>query len=508
MKIGIIHKTPINRIKRFSFFLFVFLVFTTDILAFSQEKNIDNLQFKSLDTALNLAELKLNATLEELAYNSTLHPAHTDRVTGKWDSNHLSRNEWTSGFFSGSLWYMYKITGDESWSDYAANWTIDLEPVAHLSHDHDTGFRIFNSFGNGYKLVEQRSYYRTILRAASTLSKRYNSRIGAIKSWDWSEIGNFPVIIDNLMNLELLFWASEANEKWYEIARKHAEFTLNHHMRPDGSTYHIVDFTDDGMVIDKFTTQGCDSKSSGCGEKSVWARGQAWAIYGFTMIYRYTGEQQFLDAAIAASEYYIQHLPNDFIPIYDFFEPISSNRSKDTSSAAIAASGFFELYSFTENLKYFNTAVQILESLTTPEYSNIHTNSNSILRQTTIHRGFGNVGTSYADYYYLEAIVRYLELTGNVFPETEKMSTLFLDQNYPNPFNNLTTIFYSLENEGLADLSVYDISGRKIQTIIHESHPSGTHRAVFDGSGISSGVYFYVLRVNGDIITRKMTFLK
>ena len=465
-------------------------------------------QLHSIDAALNLAETKLMGTLKELSFNSELHPGHTVRDTGRWDTEYMKRSEWTSGFFSGSLWYMYQISGEEHWRDFATNWTEDLTEAATISYDHDTGFRIFSSFGNGYKLMENRRYFRTLLRAASTLADRYNPEIGAIKSWDW--IGNFPVIIDNLINLELLFWAAKAIDidEWFEMARNHAELSLMHHMRADGSSYHIVDFNNNGSVSRKFTTQGCDQSAQGCGPVSVWARGQAWAIYGFTMIYRYTGDQQFLNAAIDASNYFINNLPADYIPFYDFHEPYRSVRTKDASAAAISASGFFELYTFTNDNKYFNTAVEILEALTSETYSSINTSSNSILQQSTIHRGKGDVGTSYADYYYLEAIVRYLLIKESDFPEIEKKSVLYLDQNYPNPFNNSTNIYFSIQSEGVVNLSVYDINGRKIQTLENRFLPSGSYRSVFNAGSYPSGVYFYILNLNGERITKKMTLLK
>ena len=477
-------------------------------MGYSQSLPQNANRFNSLESALDHADKKLNGTLLELSFNPKLHPAHTVRETGKWDETALSRNEWTSGFFSGSLWYMYKISGDQNWKEIAELWTADLEEAATISGDHDTGFRIFNSFGNGYKLLENRAYYRVLLRAAGTLSNRYNPTIGAIKSWDW--IGNFPVIIDNLINLELLFWTAEKIESptLYNQALNHADLSLTHHMREDGSSYHVVDFADDGTVIDKFTTQGCNSKAPGCGDRSVWSRGQAWAIYGFTMIYRYTNEKRFLDAAISASNYFIDNLPEDRIPIYDFFEPVRSVRSKDASAAAIAASGLFELYSFTKDIHYFNTAVDILESLMTESYSTINSDSNSLLKKSTLHRGKGNLGTSYADYYFLESIIRYMELTQVVLPNIQKENKLFLDQNFPNPFNNSTIIYYTIEQEGRVELSIYDYTGRHVQTIVNKTLPSGNYDHVFNSSGLRSGVYFYVLRSNGQTLSKKMTLLK
>lgn len=476
----------------------------------SQTLPQDSNRFYNLDGALDHAKNKLNGTLLELNYNPKLHPSQTVRETGKWDKSKLEREMWTSGFFSGSLWYMYRITGDEHWKETAEMWTADLEATALYSNDHDTGFRVFNSYGNGYKLLEYRSYYRVLLRAARTLSSRYNPSIGGIKSWDWDEIGNFPVIIDNLMNLELLFWAAETieNRVLFDQALSHADLSLTHHMREDGSTYHIVDFSDNGTVLDKFTTQGCSSISPGCGDRTVWARGQAWAVYGFTMIYRFTKEERFLQAAIKASDYFIENLPEDRVPIYDFFEPIPSVRSKDASAAAIVASGLFELYSFTNDIHYFNTAVEILESLTSDNYSTIHSDSNSLLKKSTIHRGMGNVGTSYADYYYLEAIIRYMKLVQEELPIIEPENNLFLDQNYPNPFNNSTLIYYATEHEGRVELSIYDYTGRRVQTLVDRTLPAGNYNIVFNSSGFPSGVYFYVLRSNRQTLSKKMTILK
>lgn len=476
--------------------------------SFSQTLPQDANRFHSLDIALDHAENKLNGTLLELSFNPKLHPSQTDRKTGKWDKSRLDRYEWTSGFFSGTLWYMYRITGDERWKETAEMWTADLEDAATISHDHDTGFRIYNSFGNGFKLLNNRSYYRVLIRGASTLSNRYNPNIGAIKSWDW--IGNFPVIIDNLMNLELLFWAAETtdNRDLYEQALSHADLTLTHHMREDGSSYHVVDFSNDGKVIDKFTTQGCNSRAPGCGERSVWARGQAWAVYGFTMIYRYTQEERFLQAAIKASDYFIDNLPEDRVPIYDFHEPVPSVRSKDASAAAIVASGLFELYSFTNNVHYFNTALDILESLTSENYSTINSDSNSLLKQSTLHRGKGNLGTSYADYYYMEAIMRYMEMIHVQFPKIEPENILYLDQNYPNPFNNSTLIYYTTEQEGRVELSIYDYTGRRVQTLVNRSLPAGHYDVIFNNSGLPSGIYFYVLRSNRQTLSKKMTILK
>ena len=481
--------------------LFISLNLYPEDNVFSQKSNIQTFHSQSLQSALSHIENKLLQTLDEISYNPTLHPGHTNPLTGRWDLDHLGRDQWTSGFFAGSLWNMYLLTGDENWKELAYSWTEDLEPMISATHDHDTGFRIFSSYGNGYKITQRRSYYRTLLQAANTLSQRFNPEIGAIKSWDWT--GTFPVIIDNLMNLELLFWVAQKsdNNRLYTIAKSHAEISQKHHMREDGSSYHIVDFDNNGNVSRKFTTQGA-------GPNSVWARGQAWAIYGFTMIYRFTGEQKFLDAAEAASQYFIERLPEDFIPLYDFFEPYTSVQTKDASAAAVAASGFFELYEFTNNTLYFNTAVEILNSLSSERYSTINSALSSVLQESTLHRGFGRVGTSYADYYYLEAIVRFKEIMQEEFPALQVNSFLYLDQNYPNPFNNRTVIYYSIEQSGDTELTVYDLHGRRIRTLVNGLKAAGSYNVAFDASGLSSGVYIYKLKSNGALLTRKMTIIQ
>lgn len=456
--------------------------------------------FHFYDQSVSHAEQKLKQTLIEISYNTSLHPSQTIPETGKWDAR--SREDWTSGFFAGSMWYLNWITQDLYWEENAQLWTEDLKPMSLNTGDHDMGFRIFSSFGNGYKTHQWRSYQKVILQSAATLAKRYNPEIKAIKSWDW--IGNYPVIIDNLLNLELLFWASTNGgiDEWYDIAVHHAETSLEHHMRSDGSTYHIVDFDDYGNVNWKDTRQGY-------GPNSVWARGQAWAIYGFTMIYRFTENEKFLNAAQSAANYFIENLPDDQIPIYDFLEPEPSVQSKDVSAASITASALFELYTFTNNVAYYNKAVDILTALTQEPYSSINSDDSSILRLSTIHRGMDKRGTSYADYYFLEALVRYGTLNGIIMPQlSQRPEQIYLEQNYPNPFNDSTIVYYSIENEGFVELSIFDINGRKIQTLVNSLHQIGNYQVTINASNLASGLYLYQLKTNQNTLTKKMIVIK
>ncbi|MDZ7720271.1 MAG: glycoside hydrolase family 88 protein [Balneolaceae bacterium] len=491
MKLGIYH-------------LFTLLIFVTANvdLSFSQPY-ADLRNFLFLNDAINLADQKLEKTLEEISFHKTVHPAHTDTVTGEWIT--FDRNEWTSGFFAGTLWFMYQLTGEEKWQEYAQKWTHDMKSTAYKSSDHDVGFRIVGSYGNGFKLTDQPEYLKIILQGAYSLSKRYNPDIGAVKSWDpWTELNAVnPVIIDNLMNLELLFLAAKhsGRNEWKDIAITHANTTIEHHLRQDGSTYHIVDFNKNGSVNRKFTIQGYD-------KNSVWSRGQAWAIYGFTMAYRYTKNPDFLKAATTVADYFLENLPVDHVPWYDFREPAIPNTTKDASAAAIASSGLIELYSFTNNPDYFNNAVDILNSLMSDEYSSKQTDDSSILLRSTIHRGDSERGTIYADYYFLEAIIRYKNQIESEFPYLETQSFFQLGQNYPNPFNNQTQFYYSVENAGNVNIDLYNLAGRKIKTLFSGFREPGSYLIQVNASNLASGFYIYAIQSHDMRKSKKMLLIQ
>ncbi|MHC4945291.1 MAG: glycoside hydrolase family 88 protein [Planctomycetota bacterium] len=245
---------------------------------------------------------------------------------------------WTSGFFPGCLWLLFERTGNPAHRTWAENWTAGLEGEKFNTTTHDIGFMLFNSFGNGYRLTQDPLYLDVLLQAAESLATRYDPVVGCIRSWDWGS-WQFPVIVDNMMNLELLLWASKngGQSAWRDMAISHAEKTLENHVRPDGSTCHVVDYDPaTGGVIAMSTWQGYSADST-------WARGQAWAIHGFTMVYRETLDPAFLDAARRIADFYIENLPDDLIPYWDFDAPGIPNTARDTSAAAIAASGLIEL---------------------------------------------------------------------------------------------------------------------------------------------------------------------
>lgn len=337
--------------------------------------------------------------------------------------------DWTSGFFPGVLWLLHYHTKDEYWKKEAIHFTELLSPIQHFTNHHDVGFMIMSSYGLGYALNKDKDYEQVLINSANALITRYREKAGTIQSWDKrvSRTGipwECPVIIDNMMNLELLFKVTKltGNPVYYDIAIKHADNTLKNHIRPDNSTYHLVNYDlATGKVTDKDTWQGFS-------RNSTWARGQAWGIYGFVMCYRETGEQRYLDATIRLTDFYLNHknLPADLIPLWDFnvgepgyvpdweYKPNGDNTiSRDASAAAIMASALLELSTMSPELhkKYFKVAETMIKNLSSPRYfADLRTNGGFILKNSVgnMPRGLEiDVPLNYADYYYLEALYRY-----------------------------------------------------------------------------------------------------
>jgi unsaturated chondroitin disaccharide hydrolase len=270
------------------------------------------------------------------------------------------------------------------------------------------GFQIFNSFGNGYRLTKNPEYKEIILKTADTLATLFNPKAGTILSWPHNKMGGHNTIIDNMMNLELLFWASKngGNKKLYDIAVKHAETTMANHFRPDNTSYHVVIYDyETGKKIKGRTAQGYS-------DDSMWARGQAWAIYGFTMTYRETKDPKFLDFAHKLTRVYLDKLTTeDLIPYWDFNAPDIPNAPRDASAAAIVSSALLELSSYTKdkNLKneYLTKSKKMIVSLS-DHYQSRDVNS-AFLLHSTGHKPAGSeidCSINYADYYYLEALLR------------------------------------------------------------------------------------------------------
>ena len=324
----------------------------------------------------------------------------------------VPEDDWVSGFFAGSLWYMYELTGDEKWAEDAVHFTEKLDTIQYLKWHHDIGFMINDSYGNGYRLKNIEPYRQVLINAAQSLATRFRPVAGIIQSWNvvnngWqSERGwECPVIIDNMMNLDLFFDVTEmtGDSTYFNLAVSHADKTLENHFREDNSCFHVVDYSlTDGSVRRRCTAQGAADDSS-------WARGQAWAIYGYTNAYMNTGYQRYLDHAKNVAAFILNHpnLPEDMVPYWDFDRP---GEYRDVSSAAIIASALYRLYSITGDKSYFDAADKMILSLSKAPYlAEPGTNGGFLLKHSVgsiPHGSYIDVPLNYADYYFLEALIR------------------------------------------------------------------------------------------------------
>lgn len=366
----------------------------------------DNLAKESLDVAVRQYTL----SIEEIG-DSDQNP----RTAENGVLRKVSSRDWTSGFYPGCLWYLYEYSGDKKFREAAQKFTMNLQQEQYNNSTHDLGFMMYNSFGNAYRLTSEAEYKDVLIQSAKTLATRFNPVIGCIKSWDHNQDKwQYPVIIDNMMNLELLFWAArETHDKdLYKIALTHAETTMKNHYREDHSSWHVVDYdTISGEVLHKHTHQGY-------AHESAWARGQSWGFYGFTMVYRETGEQKFLDQARNIADFLLNHenLPEDMVPYWDFNAPNIPDEPRDASAAAILCSGLYELSTYLgeEGEKYKGAADKILKSLSSEKYrAGIGENDNFILMHSVGHMPNNSevdVPIIYADYYFIEACMRKLAL--------------------------------------------------------------------------------------------------
>lgn len=364
-----------------------------------------------VDSELNYCKRQINKSLSRIG-DSTMMPRNILSGQSDWNLVPVRIEEWTAGFWPGILWYDYENTKSEEVLDAARHYTDILEPLTTLpAYDHDLGFQLFCSYGNGYRLTGDEKYKQIILNTADTLATLFNPRAGTILSWPREvEPNNWPhnTIMDNMLNLEMLYWAAAngGNKELYDIATKHAETTMKYQFREDGSNYHVVVYdTIDGHFIKGITHQGY-------ADETMWARGQAWAIYGYTMVYRETRDKKFLRFAEKVTDVYLKRLPEDYVPYWDFDAPNIPDEPKDASAAAITASALIELAQLEDTpakaKEYRDAALKMLMSLSSPEYRSGETNSAFLLRSVG-HKPNGsevNASINYADYYYIEALTR------------------------------------------------------------------------------------------------------
>ncbi len=318
---------------------------------------------------------------------------------------------WCSGFYPGTLWYLYEYTKDESLKTEAIRSTTLLEKEKNNKGTHDLGFMLYCSYGNGYRLTKENSYRNVMITGAQSLSTRFNPIIGCIKSWNSNSRWQFPVIVDNMMNLEFLCEMTKlsGDSSFYKVAITHANTTIKNHYRNDFSSYHVIDYdTVTGKKIKGYTAQGAF-------DESAWARGQSWGLYGFTMMYRETKKKEYLDEAINIANFLLHHknMPADKIPYWDYDATEIPNTYRDASAAAILCSALLELAKYsnkTQQKEYRDVAITILKNLSSSYRAAVGTNGGFILKHGVGHlpaKSEVDVPLTYGDYYFIEALIRY-----------------------------------------------------------------------------------------------------
>lgn len=400
-----------------------------------------------VDKQLDYCDSQIHRALKELrqgdgSYDYSMEPRNilsTDRQAG-WNCRKASAEEWCSGFWPGILWMDYSFSKDGAVRKAAEGYTEALRDIAYRPiFDHDIGFLMFCSYGKGYDALaagassgvgssgdsqaaaKAEAYRQVILASADSLATLFNPMVGTILSWPRhvKDYGGHNTIMDNMINLDMMFWASRhsGSPLLYDIAVAHAKTTMQHHFRPDGSCYHVAVYDSlDGHFIKGVTHQGY-------ADSSMWARGQSWAIYGYTMVYRYTRNPVFLSFAQKVTDAYLRRLsPSittqvgdgladiDLIPKWDFDDP-DPKASKDASAACVVADALLELCDYVGGEKgrlYHDLAMEMLAQLSTPQYLSGKRNVSFLMHSTGHHPAGSEIDASiiYADYYYLEALLR------------------------------------------------------------------------------------------------------
>ena len=357
------------------------------------------------DEALDYCVKKVAGVQERLGADYGESPRNIAPGDCRWNLTPVCQENWTMGFWPGILWYAYEASGDAALETAARGYTEALDFIARQpAYDHDIGFIMFPSFGNGFRLTGDPAYKEAVLATAERLAALFNPAVGTILSWP-REVPNFGghnTIMDNMLNLETLLWAAEngGDPAWKDIAITHADTTMRYNFRPDGTSYHVAVYdAETGAYQYSCTHQGY-------ADDSMWARGQAWGIYGYTMVYRFTREPRFLEFAQKIADVYLARLPEDKVPYWDFCDPEIPNASKDASAAAVVASALLELSTYTDG-KYRADAEAMLRSL----YENYRApeGCDSFLLHSTGHHPAGkeiDYSIVYADYYFIEALLR------------------------------------------------------------------------------------------------------
>ena len=376
----------------------------------AEEISSTNMLPRSIRTGYDMNFLCRQLERDSLTFKDSLRAYPTADQMGK--RRLCSVYDWTSGFYPGSLWYAYELTGNDTLKTWAIQYTNLLNPVRYYTGTHDLGFMVNCSYGNAERLSPNDTIAAVMKETADNLCGRFNDSIAAIRSWDFGT-WNFPVIIDNMMNLDLLFNVAKetGNNIYKDIAVKHAMTTMHNHFRPDYTCWHVVSYNNDGTVEKKQTFQGKNDDSS-------WARGQAWGIYGYTSCYRESKDAAFLQQAKDIAALIMTRVKtDDAIPLWDYDAPDTPETPRDASAASVTASALIELSTLVEDGQvYFDYAEKLLKSLSSDAYlAKIGTNQGFILMHSTGSLPNGSeidTPINYADYYYLEALARYMQVKG------------------------------------------------------------------------------------------------
>jgi len=373
------------------------------------------------DRELKYCHDKVLSTLAELhsgkdSIDYMMMPRNVAPDAHNWECRPACAEEWCSGFWPGVLWYDFESSRDSTVLLEADRFTGSIKKVVDAPvYDHDLGFLVYCSYGNGFRLTHREDYRQVILNAADSLATLFNPKVGTILSWprEVSKFGGHNTIMDNMINLEMLFWAAKngGNPYLYDMAVKHAETTMKHHFRDDYSSYHVAVYD---SVSGDFI-RGCTHQ--GYADDSMWARGQAWAIYGYTVVYRETKDPKFLDFAQKVTDVYLKRLPEDKIPYWDFDDPDIPNAPRDVSAACVVASALLELSGYVGGDKgkhYKSEARDMLASVSSDQYKSGGKNNSFLLHSTGHHPAGSEIDYSiiYADYYYIEALNRLAHLDG------------------------------------------------------------------------------------------------
>lgn len=401
------------------FFLVSALFLVNGMMA---QNKLDAKQGLDVDKQLQYCHKQVCRALEELkqkdgSYDYTMEPRNIlkgDKQKG-WNCRKATPEEWCDGFWPGILWMDYQNTKDEAVRKAAEGYTESLKGIAYRPcYDHDIGFLMFCSYGKGYEVNHSQEYKNVILASADSLATLFNPIVGTILSWPREvKPRNWPhnTIMDNMMNLDMMFWAARngGNKLLHDLAVTHAKTTMQNHFRPDGSCYHVAVYdTINGNLIKSVTHQGYS-------DDSMWSRGQSWAIYGYTMVYRYTRNKMFLDFAQKVTDIYIKRLKetsDDFIPLWDMDDSRGTmGAPKDVSAACVVADALLELQKYVGGEKgeeYKQFALQTLAQLSTSKYQSGKKNVAFLMHSTGHHPAGSEIDASiiYADYYYLEALNR------------------------------------------------------------------------------------------------------